>query len=279
MWDFLDQELTLIALVMCALACWCLFVWWLEQRCTGADLTVGQRRGGPQVNRSSTTKLSVLLIATCLCVNSGCSMTPHGPSGSIDTADTNVGDADKHVENATGDITNARNEIRNAIPLTVPPVTARLKTADGFAAHALIELPLARADLKATQASLATAKAESAALEADRDKWEAKYKGQWLAGKSWAVIWSLAIGLALLLIAAALLNFYTDIFVIPLKIFGGWVAHIFGGTIKAIRDLFAGLWTELASLFKKKPPVILPPTIYPDTLMSIPQGHTVPGVP
>ncbi len=267
MWDSL---LIIIALASCAVACLFLFVWWLERRCQGADLSNGPTPSAPRANRSTTTKLSGLLIATCLSVNSGCSTTPAGPSGAIDSADASIQGADGHVATAATQTAAAQAEVRAAIPLSTPAATPHLKTADGQLTRALIELPLARADLKATQASLTTAKAESAALEADRDKWEAKYKGQWLAGKSWAVIWSLAIGLGLLLIAAAMLNFYTDIFVIPLKVFGGWIAHIFGGTIKAIRDLCAGMWTELASLFKKNTPVILPPQIYPDPKMYVP---------
>ncbi len=255
---------------------------WLSLGCLFAafilgGVTRGPKADSPRAHPSITAKTvrSLLAIATCWLVSlscSGCSSLGSGPSKALPAAGVNsksIGDHIASVLGHAGEITSCANKGlalvddmragKLAADVALPEIRQQFVQINTEAMATKVELTAAQEDRAKLDAQLAAAQKEYTAATERADKWEAKYKGQWLAGKSWAVIWSLAIGLGLLLIAAALLNFYTDIFVIPMHLFGVWIAHIVGGTVKALRDLIGGTWSELASLFKKKPTPPPPP--------------------
>ncbi len=264
MWFFLGLLCGLIA--GCGIFAALLF--WLSWGEVVAELDNGQRVDSSLRDLSSTTPPSGILIAICLLVSLSCGgcQSQAGPrtQAALTAADTTVQGADDHVATAVAQTTTAQTEVRTAIPLSTPAATPHLKTADGQLTLALIELPAARADLKSAMASLATAKAEAAALAADRDAWQHKYESQWFAGKFWKAFWVVVIGGSVLLIIMAFLNIKTDLFVVPFEHIGKWISDVFAGTVKAFWNVCVGVWTELASLFKKKPsptPTTLPTSV------------------
>ncbi len=202
--------------------------------------------------RLNITRYFAILMLLCWLV-SGCTSLRSSPSKAIDSADSHVTSADDHVAAATSHAQTAQAEVRTAIPLSPPAVVPHLKIADSHITQTITEDNAARADNAATQKDLATAKADAVALAADRDKWEGKYKGQWFAGKFWAAFWVVVISGSLILIGVLLLNFYTDLFVVPLAHLGKWAVDIIASTIKAAKNVIGGVWNELASLFKRKP--------------------------
>jgi hypothetical protein len=171
----------------------------------------------------------------------------------VTSADTHMGAVESHVDKAQG-------EVRAAMPSTTQPAAGHLKNADAELTAAKAEAATARAESKAAkdevqslQGNLEDAQQEHAKALAQAKEYKDRYDNQWFAGKFWRAFWIVAISVTLIVVACLALNFYTDLFVVPLRHIGQWVADMLASTVKAVRELVAGIWNEIASLFKKKP--------------------------
>jgi hypothetical protein len=212
------------------------------------------------------TRLNGFFLATAFLLAMTSCQSGGGPSQTLPDATiasqavgASIQSADDHVAAAATQAKGAQTEVRTAIPLTLPPASSHLRTADGQLTQVQGELTAARAQLHdalqsnvQVQAELVKATQELATITADAKKYRDKYDNQWFAGKFWTAFWVTMISLALIIIGCLVLNYYTNIFVVPLQHIGKWIADIFSSTVKAAWNVVSGIWTELASLFKKK---------------------------